>query len=129
MTFSVDRVDHVVINTHDVDATADWYVRVLGMRRETYGGGRTALYFGEQKLNLRPTGAPGWATARVDAPGSLDLCFVADRPAAEVADHLRAVEVEIHDGPVTRSGALGDMTSYYCLDPDGNLVEIASYRG
>jgi catechol 2,3-dioxygenase-like lactoylglutathione lyase family enzyme len=26
-------------------------------------------------------------------------------------------------------GALGPVTSVYCEDPDGNLVEIASYQG
>ncbi len=27
----------------------------------------------------------------------------------------------------TRTGALGPISSVYCRDPDGNLVEIASY--
>ena len=37
-----------------------------------------ALGFGNQKINVRPSGAPNWATGAVDAPGSLDLCFIAD---------------------------------------------------
>ena len=77
MAFSVNRIDHVVINCRDVDATADWYVRVLGMRREVFGDNRVALVFGNQKINVRPTGAPNWTTGAVDAPGSLDLCFIA----------------------------------------------------
>ncbi len=28
-------------------------------------------------------------------------------------------------GPVTGTGALGSMTSRYCRDTDGNLIEIA----
>jgi catechol 2,3-dioxygenase-like lactoylglutathione lyase family enzyme len=127
MPFSVDRIDHVVINCRDVDTTADWYIRVLGMRRETYRGGRTALKFGRQKFNLRPTGASGWETAAVDAPGSLDLCFITDASPDEIAAHLVATGVEITSGPIDRTGALGEMTSYYCKDPDGNLVEISSY--
>ena len=27
----------------------------------------------------------------------------------------------------TKTGALGPMTSHYCRDPDGNLIEVASY--
>jgi len=128
MTFTVDRIDHVVINCRDIETTATWYERVLGMRRETYRTDRTALVFGSQKFNLRPTGAPGWTTAAVDAPGSLDLCFIADVPPQHIAAHLQSIQVPVTEGPVRRTGALGEMTSYYCTDPDGNLIEIASYR-
>lgn len=38
-----------------------------------------------------------------------------------------ACGIEITDGPVTKSGALGDMISHYCRDLDGNPVEIAVY--
>lgn len=128
MTFSVDRLDHVVINCRDVDAVAAWYVRVLGMRQERYGGDdRIALHFGRQKFNLRPSGAADWETAREDVPGSLDLCFVTEDPLDDVIAHMRDCGVTITDGPIERSGALGPMTSVYCRDPDGNLVEVASY--
>ncbi|MET0450894.1 MAG: VOC family protein [Mycobacterium sp.] len=128
MNFSVDRIDHVVINCRDVEATVGWYVRVLGTGREEMDGGRIALTFGNQKLNVRPTGAPNWITGDVDAPGSLDLCFIADAEPDVIGEHLRRCGVEIVDGPVRRVGALGPMTSHYCRDPDGNLVEVASYR-
>jgi catechol 2,3-dioxygenase-like lactoylglutathione lyase family enzyme len=128
MTFTVDRIDHVVLNCRDVEQTVDWYVRVLGMRREVFGQGRIALVFGNQKINVRPSGAPNWATGAVDAPGSLDLCFIADMSAPGVGAHLLACGVEITEGPVAKTGAQGAMTSHYCRDPDGNLIEVASYR-
>lgn len=127
MAFAVDRIDHVVLNCRDVDTTVEWYVRVLGMRREVIGEGRIALAFGNQKINVRPTGAPNWETGDVDAPGSLDLCFIADRRPEEIGEHMRACGVTITAGPVAKTGALGPMTSHYCRDPDGNLVEVASY--
>ena len=127
MAFVVDRIDHVVLNCRDVEQTADWYVRVLGLRREVFGEGRVALAFGNQKINLRPTGAPNWATGAVDSPGSLDLCFIADAGPDEIAEGLRASGVQITEGPVAKTGALGPMTSHYCRDPDGNLIEVASY--
>jgi catechol 2,3-dioxygenase-like lactoylglutathione lyase family enzyme len=127
MAFIVDRIDHVVLNCRDVDQTADWYERVLGLRREVFGEGRVALVFGIQKINLRPTGAPNWATGAIDAPGSLDLCFIADAGPDEIAEGLRASGVQITEGPVAKTGALGPMTSHYCRDPDGNLIEVASY--
>ncbi|WP_099037428.1 VOC family protein [Mycobacterium neglectum] len=128
MTFAVDRIDHVVLNCRDVEQTVDWYVRVLGMRREVFGEGRIALVFGDQKINVRPTGAPNWATGVLDAPGSLDLCFIAETNPQDVGAHLRACGVPITEGPVTKTGAQGPMTSHYCRDPDGNLIEVASYR-
>ena len=128
MSFSIDHIDHVVLNCRDVEATVDWYVRVLGMRREVFGAGRIALAFGVQKINVRPTGAPNWVTGAVDAPGSLDLCFIADADPDAIGAHLRDCGVEITEGPVPKTGAQGPMTSHYCRDPDGNLVEVASYR-
>jgi hypothetical protein len=44
-----------------------------------------------------------------------------------VRSHLAACRIGIVSGPVTKVGALGPMTSHYCRDPDGNLVEIAVY--
>ena len=127
MTFAVDRIDHVVLNCRDVERSAAWYERVLGMGREVFGDGRVALVFGNQKINVRPSGAPNWATGAVDAPGSLDLCFIADMSPDDVGAHLRACGVQVTEGPVAKTGALGPMTSHYCRDPDGNLIEVASY--
>jgi catechol 2,3-dioxygenase-like lactoylglutathione lyase family enzyme len=127
MAFVVNRIDHVVLNCRDVDTTIDWYRRVLGMEREVFGEGRSALRFGSQKINVRPTGAPNWETGAVDAPGSLDLCFIAEMSPDDVGAHLRSRGVTITEGPVPKTGALGPMTSHYCRDPDGNLIEVASY--
>ena len=132
MAFAVERIDHIVFNCKDVDATAKWYERVLGMRRETFGpSNRTAMCFGNQKINLRPIGAladdPDWVTGSVEAAGSEDLCFITQATPDDVRAHLVACGVDIVSGPVTKVGALGLMTSHYCRDIDGNLIEIAVY--
>jgi catechol 2,3-dioxygenase-like lactoylglutathione lyase family enzyme len=128
MSLLLERIDHVVLNCRDVKTTAAWYERALGMRPETFGSdGRLALKFGNQKINLRPSGAPNWPTGAVDPPGSLDICFVTTQSPDEVLNHLRDCGIEVVAGPMQRSGALGAMTSIYCRDPDGNLIEIAKY--
>jgi catechol 2,3-dioxygenase-like lactoylglutathione lyase family enzyme len=128
MGFTIDRFDHVVLNCRDVEAMAVWYGRALGMTREVFGAdGRIALKFGNQKINLRPTDAPDWPTGAVDAPGSLDFCFITMDAPAVVLEHLRGCGIAITEGPGRKTGALGPMTSIYCRDPDGNLVEIANY--
>jgi catechol 2,3-dioxygenase-like lactoylglutathione lyase family enzyme len=98
------------------------------MEREEFGPDRRiALKFGSQKINLRPTGASNWPTGAVDALGSLDLCFITTSAPPDVLDHLRACGVAVTEGPVQRTGALATMTSIYCRDPEGNLIEIANY--
>ena len=130
MKFTVDRLDHIVVNCADVELSASWYQRVLGMDREDFGEERrTALKFGGQKINLRPHGhdTRAWITGVNDAPGAADLCFVTAVGPEDVADHLHACGIAIEAGPVARTGALGPIQSVYCRDPDGNLIEIASY--
>ena len=133
MRFAVDRLDHLVVTCRDVDVSASWYQRVLGMEREAFGpdGGRTALRFGGQKINLRPAEATqqAWFTGRAAAPGTQDLCFVVTFTTMDVVAHLHDCGVTVELGPVMREGALGPMKSVYCRDPDGNLIEISSYSG
>lgn len=124
----IDRIDHVVVNCRDVDAMAAWYERVLGFQREIFGPERrTAMKFGRQKLNLRPTGAANWETGAVDPPGAMDFCFVTEDSVDATIAHLKACGVAITRGPTVRTGAMGPINSVYCRDPDGNLVEISSY--
>jgi len=128
----IDRIDHIVMNCRDVEATASWYERALGFTREAYQSPaepaeRLALKFGRQKFNLRPTGSPGWVTCKVDVPGSLDLCFITEGSLKPIIERWKSLGIPITAGPGPRTGALGRMTSIYCEDPDGNLVEVATY--
>ena len=130
MRFTIDRIDHLVLNVRDVEIAAAWYQRVLGMEREEFGlHRRTALKFGGQKINLRPTNSDprSWVTGVNAAPGAGDLCFITAVGPEDVIAHLHECGVRVLEGPVPREGALGPMRSVYCRDPDGNLVEIASY--
>jgi catechol 2,3-dioxygenase-like lactoylglutathione lyase family enzyme len=130
MPIAIDRLDHVVLNCRDAEATAAWYERVLGMTRERFGPDqRISLKFGNQKFNVRPTGAPNWITAESELPGSLDLCFVTSTPLSEVIEHLHACGVTITKGPILQVGAIGALSSAYFRDPDNNLLEVGSYTG
>jgi catechol 2,3-dioxygenase-like lactoylglutathione lyase family enzyme len=133
MRFAVDRLDHLVITCRDVEISASWYQRVLGMEREEFGPHRrTSLRFGGQKINLRPVSATQeeWFTgAAGGVPGTDDLCFIVTMKSDQVAEYLRACGVTVEVGPVAKAGALGPIMSVYCRDPDGNLIEIASYSG
>ena len=122
----VRAIDHFVLTCADVQATMDFYARVLGMEAETFAGGRRALKFGSQKINLHQKGAEFAPRARVATAGSGDFCLLSDVPVAEIAAHLAAEGVEIIEGPVSKTGATGPLISVYFRDPDGNLVEVSN---
>lgn len=127
MRFAVDRLDHLVLTCRDIEVTASWYQRVLGMEREEFGPqNRTALRFGGQKINL-DTASGSRTTAAAPTPGSHNLCFVTTIRPRDIVAHLHDCGVTIVEGPAAKVGALGPMTSVYCRDPDGNLIEVASY--
>jgi catechol 2,3-dioxygenase-like lactoylglutathione lyase family enzyme len=124
----VNRFDHVVLTVASIDATLDFYTRVLGMAAVTFGPGRTALRFGSSKINLHQAGHEFEPKARHPAPGSMDLCFIVDDPIEDVPGQLAAVGVTVEEGPVARTGATGEIVSCYLRDPDGNLIELSNYR-
>jgi catechol 2,3-dioxygenase-like lactoylglutathione lyase family enzyme len=121
----IDHLDHLVLTTADEDACVGFYVGVLGMALETFGEGRKAFRFGNQKINLHLKGHEFEPTAHTPLPGALDLCFIADRPLDDVVAHLKAKGVAIVEGPVRRTGATGPIRSVYLRDPDLNLIEIS----
>jgi catechol 2,3-dioxygenase-like lactoylglutathione lyase family enzyme len=124
---SIARLDHLVLTVADIARTCEFYIRVLGMEVVKFGEGRTALRFGQQKINLHPADQiPGLVADRPTA-GSGDLCFITDTPIAEVVDHLKKNNVPIITGPGPRAGAIGTIQSVYIRDPDQNLVEISNY--
>jgi catechol 2,3-dioxygenase-like lactoylglutathione lyase family enzyme len=123
----IDRLDHLVLTVADIGVTCDFYSRVLGVRVVTFGSNRTALQFGRQKINLHERGKEFDPKAASPTPGSGDLCFITELPLPQVVDHVRSCGVEIIEGPVRRTGAVGPIESIYIRDPDGNLIEVSHY--
>ncbi len=123
----VEALDHLVLTVADIERTVEFYERVLGMRCVSFGNGRRALHFGEQKVNLHRAGHEFAPMARRPIPGSADVCFVITKDLEEVTNHLRDAGVEVEQGPVECTGARGPTRSLYIRDPDGNLVELARY--
>src|SRR3954470_20808520 len=113
----IDRIDHLVLTVSNVERTISWYQRVLGMRPVTFSGGRRALAFGRQKVNLHQAGAEMAPHAARPTRGSADLCFISACALPEVLAHLQAHEVRVEIGPVSRTGATGPLTSVYVRDP------------
>ena len=91
----IARLDHVVLTTRHRERCVDFYTRVLGMRLETFGQGRIAFRFGDQKINLHEAGREFEPKATRPTPGSGDLCFVTVSPIADVATGLAIASLTV----------------------------------
>ncbi|MFA7455070.1 MAG: VOC family protein [Desulfobulbaceae bacterium] len=121
-----EQFDHLVLTVGDIEATCAFYGGILGMRVIEFAGGRKALQFGNQKLNLHRAGAEIEPHALRPTPGSADICLLTSLPMEQVVSRLSGRGVEIIAGPVRRTGATGPILSVYFRDPDGNLIELAN---
>ena len=124
---NIDRIDHFVLTVADLTATKRFYCDGLGMELVTFSGGRHALAFGRQKINLHIKGQELEPKARTPLPGSGDFCLISDQPLEDWIAHLAKHEIAIELMPSPRTGATGPIRSIYLRDPDGNLVEISNY--
>jgi len=115
-----------VLTVEDVGRTVDFFTSLLGMQEVTFGEGRKALSFGRQKINLHEKGNEYEPKADSPTPGSADLCFLTETPVEEYREYLMSRGVQIVDGPVQRTGAMGPILSIYIRDPDENLIEISN---
>ncbi|MBT2679247.1 VOC family protein [Bacillus sp. ISL-35] len=124
----IEALDHLVLTVEDIKKTCDFYHKVLGMQVITFGENRKALKFGSQKINLHEKGKEFEPKASKPVPGSADLCFITNMELIKVEAHFKNCNIAIEEGPVKRTGAIGEITSIYIKDPDGNLIEISNYN-
>jgi catechol 2,3-dioxygenase-like lactoylglutathione lyase family enzyme len=124
MTLRVTGLDHIVIDTPDVERSLAWYEGELGLAGERVDEWRRGEVF--------------FPSVRVNDDTVIDL-FQSERSGVNV-DHLCLVvepadftglvasgRFDVVEGPVERWGARGIGTSVYVRDPDGNLVELRYY--
>ena len=123
----ISRLDHLVLTVADIEITCQFYQSALNFEVITFGENRKALKFGNQKINLHQVGKEFEPKAYAPTPGALDLCFITTRALEEVIATFQTHGVDIVEGPVARTGAMGPIRSVYVRDPDLNLIEIAVY--
>lgn len=125
--FKIKSIDHIVLTVKNIEKTVEFYTAVLGMEKEVFKENRVALKFGHQKINLHELGKEFEPKAFNVKEGSADLCFISETSVVEFKHHIEQLGVKVIEGPVKRTGAMGEINSIYLRDPDGNLVEIANY--
>ena len=124
----INSLDHLVLTVANIEATCQFYRDILGMQVISFNGGRKALRFGDQKINLHQKGHEYEPKAKFPTPGSADLCLISTTPLEEVIAELKSADISIEEGPIAKHGALGDIKSVYVRDPDFNLIEISNYK-
>jgi len=123
---NIRSIDHLVLTVRDIERTVAFYTSVLGMQKREFAGGRIALFFGSQKINLHQKGAELSPHAQHPTDGSADICLLTDTPLEQAMREVEAQGISIIEGPVKRSGARGAILSFYLRDPDGNLIEVSN---
>jgi catechol 2,3-dioxygenase-like lactoylglutathione lyase family enzyme len=127
----INAMDHIVLNTPDVERSLAFYTGVLGLpgeRVEEFRRGEVGFpsvrISADTLIDLSPT-----KEAPVDGARNLNhFCLVAE--AVDFDDLVPALKsrgVTVLQEPVSRWGAHGRAMSIYVLDPDGNQLEIRSY--
>jgi ribosome-associated toxin RatA of RatAB toxin-antitoxin module len=93
---------HVIRLSH-----IDHIVLTVSVEVVTFGGGRKALKFGSQKINLHEKSGDFHPKAQTPTFGSSDICLIAHNSINQVVLELRQKNIEIVEGPVERTGAGG----------------------
>lgn len=125
----LERLDHFGIEVADLERGEQFYTALLGLTVVARLGDQVLLRCGEQNLALfrvaRPALHAAERAARIAHPlGRGHHAFqVSPEDFATAPERLRAAGVE-----VGRTINWGDHDCRYFLDPDGNLLEIVSYR-
>jgi catechol 2,3-dioxygenase-like lactoylglutathione lyase family enzyme len=127
MKYQIKSLDHLVLTVKDIAKTVEFYTTILGMQKEIFKQNRVALKFGSQKINLHQLGAEFEPKAYNVKEGSADLCFITQTSVTDFKAHIENLGLKVIEGPVKRTGAMGEINSIYVRDPDGNLIEIANY--
>ena len=130
------ELDHIVLNVSDIDRSLRFYTEILaleGERVEQFKAGKVGFpsvrISAGTVIDLFPRKGNASAPAKGKTDGNLNhFCLVvgADNFAGAV-EYLKANDIAIREGPVSRWGARGQATSVYFLDPDGNEIEIRCY--
>lgn len=125
----LQELDHVGIEVSELGRAERFYTDILGLSVVARLGDQVLLRCGAQNLALfhvaRSPLTPDERRARIGHPlGKGHHAFkVARADFAEAAARLEAAGVEV--APIID---WGDHDCRYFLDPDGNLLEIVSYR-
>jgi catechol 2,3-dioxygenase-like lactoylglutathione lyase family enzyme len=133
MAMPLSHLEHYLIQSADLEATKDWYVRVLGMSEGPhpdfgvpvywlYLGGRDVLHLTEGGANVSETRKRYLGQESEATRGSGVIDHVAFRASglAEMIDHLRHLGIAFKE----RQADAQALYQLFLFDPNGVKVEL-----
>lgn len=125
MTFRLDRLDHVSLNVRDREASIAWYAEVLGLEQQnTPGQDDWPVFMGSFGACIALFQAEIVSRDRAqESTGLRHVAFAVDKQDLERAQarlRERGVDFRLEDH--------GNADSIYFADPDGNVIELTSYK-
>lgn len=127
MDLVVNGVDHVVFVCEDVERVLGWWTGTLGLageRVEQWREGTAPFPSVRLSASALVDLVPGPRTGENVAHVALDV----DAPMTELAAWARERGLDVLDGPRRLFGARGTGEGLYVRDPEGNVVELRTYR-
>lgn len=127
----ISGFDHLAITCRDVDASIDFYERVLCatlLHADRWRAGAmpvARMNVGANNLSLHRAQAPASPHAEHPTPGSVDLCLRWEGSIESAEAHLGSHGIDVIEGPVGRMSSDDRAAmSVYFRDLDGNLLEF-----
>lgn len=127
-TMKLKRIGHVLLSVADIEASKRFYRDVLGFRvaeeEPDHGGVFMTLGDNFHTLDIVQHPNPG-AASRPQAHGAhLGLIHVAFEVESYAALREAYIHLQNHNVPLRRATNHVNQRSLYCVDPDGNGIEI-----
>lgn len=117
----VERLDHVNVRTHDLEATRAFYTEVIGLQsgeRPAFGFAGLWLYAGEIPV-IHVTGLEV-GDARDDGTGSIDHVAFRVEGLEAMRERVRRLRIDATESIVPRNGDL----QIFLRDPNGVKIEL-----
>ena len=132
--FEVLELDHVVLRVRDINASQEFYERILGcpLVRVLKDLGLYQFRVGRHLVDLVPIGTRlGGSTEPIAKARNMDhFCLIIEPfDSAALLEYLQNNQVKIVAETGIRYGAEGYGPSLYISDPDGHTIELKGAGG
>ncbi len=120
------RIDHLILNTADVEAARAFYTGALGFEEDG-----DWLRLGDQKIMLSPSGGDPYPEPRAaNDPWFQHLAIVVADMAVAYERLARFSQIPIsRGGPQKLPASTGGVTAYKFRDPEGHPLELSHIPG